>query len=93
MIDLVALLSVDTIFYTPPEKRDQVIDARKLFLAREGDHLTLLNVLSAYLENNASKEWCVRHYINARNMAYVMVCISVLLVNTIERSQTIKEIV
>ncbi|KAG1220422.1 hypothetical protein G6F35_006721 [Rhizopus arrhizus] len=49
-IAIISLLSVDSIFFTPSDKREQAAEARKKFLHSDGDHLTLLNVLKSYWE-------------------------------------------
>ena len=33
------------------------------------DHLTLLNVYHAWLDNNSSNQWCRRNYIDARALS------------------------
>ncbi|XP_065860587.1 pre-mRNA-splicing factor ATP-dependent RNA helicase DEAH10 [Euphorbia lathyris] len=47
MLITVAMLSVDSIFYSPREKLDEARSAMKFFASRDGDHLTLINVYRA----------------------------------------------
>ncbi|WCJ22099.1 RNA helicase family protein [Euphorbia peplus] len=47
MLVTVAMLSVDSIFYSPREKLDEARNAMKCFASRDGDHLTLINVYRA----------------------------------------------
>lgn len=68
ILDLISLLSVDTIFYTPKGKEQQVMNARKQFYAAEGDHITLLNVYKNYKAVKGDKDWCKNHFINIRSM-------------------------
>ncbi|KAG0169604.1 putative ATP-dependent RNA helicase dhr2 [Apophysomyces sp. BC1015] len=67
-IAIVSLLSVDSVFFTPSDKREQAAEARRKFLHLDGDHLTLLNVLRAYWEVKGDPEWCKENFINMRNM-------------------------
>ncbi|KAG0737325.1 hypothetical protein G6F57_003686 [Rhizopus arrhizus] len=71
-IAIISLLSVDSIFFTPSDKREQAAEARKKFLHSDGDHLTLLNVLKSYWEVKGDHEWCRDNFINNRNMKVAM---------------------
>lgn len=68
VIAIISLLSVDSIFFTPSDKREQASEARKKFLHPDGDHLTLLNVLKSYWEVKGDIEWCKENFINNRNI-------------------------
>lgn len=68
ILDLVSLLSVESIFYTPKGKEQQVMSSRKQFTAAEGDHITLLNVYKNYKSVKGDKEWCKQHFINIRSL-------------------------
>lgn len=48
ILTIVALLSVDSVLYNPPSRREEVQAARKKFLSSEGDHITLLNIYRAF---------------------------------------------
>ncbi|XP_021670883.2 pre-mRNA-splicing factor ATP-dependent RNA helicase DEAH10 isoform X3 [Hevea brasiliensis] len=47
MLITVAMLSVESIFYAPREKKDEARTAMKCFASPDGDHLTLVNVYRA----------------------------------------------
>ncbi|ORZ08978.1 P-loop containing nucleoside triphosphate hydrolase protein [Absidia repens] len=68
VISIVSLLSVDSIFFTPSDKREQATESRRKFLHPDGDHLTLLNVLKAYWEVKGDMGWCKEHFVNVRNI-------------------------
>ncbi|KAI9282963.1 P-loop containing nucleoside triphosphate hydrolase protein [Umbelopsis sp. AD052] len=72
VISIISLLSVDSVFFTPPDKRDNVAEAKKRFVHPDGDHLTLLNVLKSYWEVKGDKEWCRENFINMRNIKIVL---------------------
>ncbi|PIA63143.1 hypothetical protein AQUCO_00200874v1 [Aquilegia coerulea] len=85
MLITVAMLSVDSIFYTPREKMKEARDAKKSFASQEGDHLTLMNVFrtsAEFLEKrkmSGSKDktaerslgkWCRDNFINSRSLKH-----------------------
>lgn len=73
VVSLVALLGyADTIMAAPASEREQAAEVQAKFVHRDGDHLTLLNMMRAYdaLESKAERRaWCKDNYINARAMA------------------------
>ncbi|OMJ12419.1 putative ATP-dependent RNA helicase DHX33 [Smittium culicis] len=56
-LDLVAALSVDSLFYSPIDNREAAFNAHKQFQSLNGDHWTVINLLKAFNEykNNSSK--------------------------------------
>ncbi|OAE32001.1 hypothetical protein AXG93_2772s1100 [Marchantia polymorpha subsp. ruderalis] len=50
MLTTVAMLSAESIFFTPREKFKEANAARQRFSSPEGDHITLINVLRAYTQ-------------------------------------------
>lgn len=50
-----SLLSVDTVLYNPPARRDEVLAARKKFSSSEGDHMTLLSIYRAFKKVSGNK--------------------------------------
>lgn len=71
-IDIVSLLSVDSLFYAPVDKREQSNAAQQVFRSSDGDHLTYLNLLRAYLKVKGDKDWCQDHFVNRRNVKHVL---------------------
>lgn len=84
MLIVVAMLSVESIFYAPREKLEESRAALRCFSSPEGDHLTLLNVFRAsneFMVKNKlthSKEkaeknlrkWCKDNFINSRSLRH-----------------------
>ncbi|XP_034462074.1 ATP-dependent RNA helicase DHX33 [Hippoglossus hippoglossus] len=68
---IVSLLSVDTVLFNPPARRDEVLAARKKFSSSEGDHMTLLSIYRAFKKVSGNKEWCRENFVNSRNMGLV----------------------
>eukprot|EP00250_Pteridium_aquilinum_P014497 c22029_g1_i2 orf=326-2476(+) len=79
MLAIVAMLSVESIFYQPRGKMDEARAAKQRFLCPDGDHITLVNVLRAYVSevekmgnvNKAGKgiqRWCKENFINGRSL-------------------------
>ncbi|KAG9286822.1 hypothetical protein G9A89_012372 [Geosiphon pyriformis] len=71
-IAVISLLSVDSIFFTPQDKREQAVDAKKKFASPLGDLITLLNVLRGYEEQKGDSQWCRQNFINKRNIKHVL---------------------
>jgi len=72
----VALLSVDTVFYSPKDDRERAEATKKKFISSQGDHWTVLNVLRGYLDVRKDGGWCKTNFVNARAMKEVMVILS-----------------
>ncbi|KAG0287617.1 putative ATP-dependent RNA helicase dhr2 [Linnemannia gamsii] len=71
-IEIISLLSVDTIFAAPSSKREEANEARQKFTSLDGDHLTLLNTLRAYESVKGDRDWCRENFINSRHMRHVL---------------------
>lgn len=56
-ITIVAMLSVQNIFYRPREKQQQADQKRAKFFQPDGDHLTMLAVYEQWKEHGFSTEW------------------------------------
>ncbi len=48
MLSIVSLLSVDSVLFTPQDRREEAAAVRHKFTSPSGDHLTLLNTFRAY---------------------------------------------
>ncbi|KAJ2369510.1 ATP-dependent RNA helicase [Coemansia sp. RSA 2610] len=72
VLDVVALLSVDSLFFVPADKRDESQAAQAAFRARSGDHLTYLSLLHAYTRVDGDAAWCHEHFVNRRSMRHVL---------------------
>jgi ATP-dependent RNA helicase DHX8/PRP22 len=65
ILSIVAMLSVQTVFYRPKEKQAQADQKKAKF---HGDHLTPLNVYNAWKQSSFSNPWCFENFIQARSM-------------------------
>lgn len=68
MLSIVAMLSVQTVFYRPKEKQQQADQKKAKFHDPHGDHLTLLNVYNGWKQSQFSSPWCFENFIQARQM-------------------------
>ncbi|KAM4055089.1 helicase associated (HA2) domain-containing protein [Hirsutella rhossiliensis] len=68
MITIVSMLSVPNVFYRPKERQDEADTQREKFWVHESDHLTYLQVYSAWKANGHSDGWCVRHFLHAKSL-------------------------
>jgi ATP-dependent RNA helicase DHX8/PRP22 len=68
ILTIVAMLSVDQIFYRPKEKAALADQKKARFHMPEGDHMTLLNVYNSWKNNKFSNPWCFENFVQARNL-------------------------
>ncbi|KAJ3112717.1 DEAH-box ATP-dependent RNA helicase prp22 [Phlyctochytrium bullatum] len=68
ILSIVAMLSVQNIFYRPKEKQAQADQKKAKFHQPEGDHLTLLAVYNGWKASKFSNPWCYENFIQARSM-------------------------
>lgn len=68
MLTIVAMLSVQNVFYRPKEKQQQADQKKAKFHDPHGDHLMLLNVYNGWVRSGQSRVWCVDNFIQERSM-------------------------
>ncbi|KAI0076055.1 P-loop containing nucleoside triphosphate hydrolase protein [Panus rudis PR-1116 ss-1] len=68
ILSIVAMLSVQSVFYRPKDKQGQADSKKAKFHQPEGDHLTLLTVYNGWKASNFSNPWCYENFIQARSM-------------------------
>ncbi|KAI5305027.1 DEAH-box ATP-dependent RNA helicase prp22, partial [Ascosphaera atra] len=68
MLSIVAMLSVQNVFYRPKERQQQADQKKAKFHDPHGDHLTLLNVYNGWKTSRFSTPWCFENFIQARQM-------------------------
>jgi len=66
VLTIVAMLSVEEIFYRPKERQAQADLKRAKFFQPEGDHLTLLSVYQQWADHKFSNSWCFDNFLQAR---------------------------
>lgn len=66
VLTIVAMLSVESVFFRPKEKQAQADQKKAKFHQPEGDHLTLLAVYEAWKNSKFSNPWCYDNFIQAR---------------------------
>jgi ATP-dependent RNA helicase DHX8/PRP22 len=72
VLTIVAMLSVQNIFYRPKEKAAIADQKKAKFHQPEGDHLTLLAVYEAWKQNRFSNPWCYENFVQARSLRRAM---------------------
>lgn len=68
MLSIVAMLSVQSVFYRPKEKQQQADQKKSKFHDPHGDHLTLLNVYNGWKNSKFNNAWCFENFIQARQI-------------------------
>jgi HrpA-like RNA helicase len=71
VINMIATLSIDPVFYSPHDKREEAYEAKKQFINHDGDHLTLLNVFQQFLSCKGDSQWCQDRFISYRSMKQI----------------------
>lgn len=66
IITIVAMLSVQNVFYRPREKQHLADQKRAKFYHPDGDHLTLLTVYEAWQAQGCQNAWCFENFVQAR---------------------------
>ena len=66
LLTIVAMLSVENVFYRPKEKQAQADQKHSKFFQPEGDHLTLLAVYEAWKNSKFSNAWAFENFIQSR---------------------------
>ncbi|KAI8923135.1 P-loop containing nucleoside triphosphate hydrolase protein [Entophlyctis helioformis] len=64
MLTIAAVLSVEPVFINPSGQRRDADDARRKFAVEEGDHITYINVYSAFIRSRKSPKWCQSNFLN-----------------------------
>jgi len=67
-LTLVAMLSVDSVLFYPKDKREEAAAAHGRFAVPDSDHETLVHVYGAFEEAQRNREWCHKHFLNARSL-------------------------
>ncbi|GFP52319.1 hypothetical protein ACSS6W_003640 [Trichoderma asperelloides] len=68
MVTIVSMLSVPNVFYRPKERQDEADAQREKFWVHESDHLTYLQVYSAWKANGFSDGWCIKHFLHSKSL-------------------------
>lgn len=68
ILTIVAMLSVQQVFYRPKDKAALADQKKARFHMPEGDHVTLLNVYNSWKNNKFSNPWCFENFVQARNL-------------------------
>mmetsp|Transcript_5125 Transcript_5125/g.10403 ORF Transcript_5125/g.10403 Transcript_5125/m.10403 type:complete len:1163 (-) Transcript_5125:1198-4686(-) len=68
ILTIVAMLSVQSIFYRPRDRQAQADQKKAKFHQVEGDHVTLLTVYDAWKNTQFSKPWCFENFLQSRSL-------------------------
>lgn len=70
ILTIAAMLSVQNVFVQPPRaSKDQLNEERRRFWVEEGDHLSLLNVYTAFVKKGKSGKWCHDRFLNFKALS------------------------
>ncbi|XP_066928757.1 probable ATP-dependent RNA helicase DHX35 [Clytia hemisphaerica] len=66
-----AMLQVENVFFSTSNKKREAVMTKLKFSVKEGDHLTLINVYRAFVENKRNAQWCHVHFLNFKALSRV----------------------
>uniref|UniRef100_A0A183BP15 RNA helicase n=1 Tax=Globodera pallida TaxID=36090 RepID=A0A183BP15_GLOPA len=61
---IIAMMQIRDVFVQPTGAKHKAELSRRSFSVEEGDHLTLLNVYSSFVEHDRSLAWCQQNFLN-----------------------------
>lgn len=72
-LTVISLLSIESLFYFPPNRQNQAEAILEKFHSNEGDPIMLLKVFKAFkrtsvIDRPGLKLWCAEHFIHAKNL-------------------------
>ncbi|KAL4658252.1 ATP-dependent RNA helicase DQX1-like [Arapaima gigas] len=66
LLTIAAMLTATSCFITPsPQNKEEALAQWRSLQHPEGDHLTLVNIFNAYVDNNEEEGWCIKNFLNA----------------------------
>ncbi|UKK00399.2 ATP-dependent helicase [Theileria orientalis] len=71
IITIISMLSVQNIFYRPPDKKEKSDQSRLRYFQTEGDHLTYLNIYQQWQKNSFSNYYCYQNFLQYRALLKV----------------------
>jgi len=69
ILTIVSMLSVPNIWLRPNNQRKEADQAKALLTIPDGDHLTLLNVYNAWMQNLRDSSWSWNNYVSQRALS------------------------
>ncbi|KAI1712890.1 helicase associated domain (HA2) domain-containing protein [Ditylenchus destructor] len=61
---IIAMMQIKDYFTTPSHGKHKTEVSKRSFAVQEGDHMTMLNVYTAFTNNGKSTNWCSQHHVN-----------------------------
>ncbi|KAF7456346.1 Pre-mRNA-splicing factor ATP-dependent RNA helicase PRP16 [Cryptosporidium felis] len=71
VVVVVAMLSVQSVFFRPKDRIEESEAAREKFSVPESDHLTLLNVFVQWKRHKSQEKWSERHFLHQKALVRV----------------------
>ncbi|PAV67914.1 hypothetical protein WR25_21939 isoform A [Diploscapter pachys] len=68
IVTIIAMMQIQDVFITPTRNRHEADVIKRKFAVEEGDHLTMLNVYTQFVQNGKSRKWANEHFVNFRGL-------------------------
>eukprot|EP01080_Neovahlkampfia_damariscottae_P004211 gene4211-7548_t len=72
ILTIISMLSVESIFFSPQNKREESDKSKMKFSSIYGDLISLLKVYDEYKKVKGDSNWCWNNFINSKSMKKVM---------------------
>jgi ATP-dependent RNA helicase DDX35 len=67
IVEILAMMQIQNIF-NPYDNRHGAEVTKRKFAAEEGDHISMLNVYTCFIENGKSSQWCRQNFLNYKGL-------------------------
>ncbi|KAK5900369.1 hypothetical protein CgunFtcFv8_025331 [Champsocephalus gunnari] len=64
LLTIAAMLTAPSCFVTAEPSREEAVSQWKPLMHAEGDHMTLINIYSTYLEHHQDEAWCTTNFLS-----------------------------
>lgn len=72
ILSIVSLISVENLFFIPPDKREVANEVHRKFSTAEGDLIRMLNVYKSCKSAKMNSQWCRENFIHITNIRSAM---------------------
>ena len=63
-----AMMQIQNVFVTPSNQKITANKMKRKFSVEEGDHITMLNVFTAFVNAKKNSHWCHEHFLNYKGL-------------------------
>uniref|UniRef100_A0A5S6R3J9 RNA helicase n=1 Tax=Trichuris muris TaxID=70415 RepID=A0A5S6R3J9_TRIMR len=68
MLSIISMMQIQNVFLSPVGQKHRAEVMKRRFSTEDGDHLTMLNVFTCFIEHGRDGRWCQDHHVNYRGL-------------------------